>query len=165
MGWLIMVVVALVVLAIVLHLSDRSRRQPSRRSLRALQEKWSGSQRRSGRSTGYAERPNQQRQARSGNGYMTTLQGRVVSLKPDSHNPQTGVHELFVISVAGRTVLVANNVEVGTRVSPAIGYPIEVRGDYLPASGLHFDDFIHNTHRASSGREHGWIRYQGRIYD
>jgi len=167
MGWLIMLVVVLAVLAIVLHLLDRSKRQPSRRSLRVLQERWSGSRSRSGRSTGYAARPDQQRygEARSGSRYMTTLQGTVVSVKPDSHNPQMGVHELFVITVAGRTVLVANNAEVGTRVSPRVGDAIEVRGEYVPASGTHFDDFMHYTHRSSSGREHGWIRYQGRKYD
>jgi Protein of unknown function (DUF3465) len=163
MGWITAVLVVMALLAI-LRFLGRSKRRPSKQALRALQEKWSGSRSSSQRSTGSSSYHPQQ--SASANGYMTTLQGRVVSLKRDSHNPRTGTHEVFAIQTyGGRTVLVANNVEVGKRVSPQIGDLIEVRGQYLRASGLHYDDFIHNTHRSRSGRERGWIRYRGIQYD
>jgi hypothetical protein len=135
--------------------------------LRALQEKWAGPKGKSQSSTRPISGQPQQRRAQSASGrYLTTLQGRVVSLKPDSYREQTGTHELFVISVGWwNTVLVANNVDVGTRVNPRIGDYIEVCGEYIPRSGDHRDNFIHLTHRSRSGREAGWIRYQGRKYD
>jgi len=145
-------------------LSNR-RRPVSANRLRALQQRWARPEAVARSTPRPLPRQQWRPQSSSARGTMRTVQGWVVSVRPDSHNQQTGTHEIFFIATGGRTVMVANNVEVGKRVSPTVGSQIEVRGEYVPASIEHPDDFIHYTHRSRSGREHGWILYRGRKYD
>jgi hypothetical protein len=97
---------------------------------------------------------------------MVTICGTVEKVLNDSHTDK-GTHQMFKIRLGnGQIVLVANNVDQGSRVNLVVGRPIEVHGEFQPRAGRYHDDFIHFTHRAyEGGREGGWIFQEGVYYE
>lgn len=72
-------------------------------------------------------------------------------------------HQRFILEVgAGRTLLIAHNIDLVDRVPLGLGDRVHVRGMYEwnDLGGL-----VHWTHRDPLGVEDGgWIRYRARVY-
>ena len=76
----------------------------------------------------------------------------------------TGTHQRFIVRMDGstQTLLVTNNVSIGTRVPVAVGDSIVVHGEYIwnDQGGL-----IHFTHHDPDGSHpSGWIERNGVRY-
>lgn len=72
-------------------------------------------------------------------------------------------HQRFVVQLPGKqTVLVANNLDVSTRVPVGMGDRVGFRGlyEWNDLGGL-----VHWTHDDPRGEEEGgWIRYRRKVY-
>lgn len=93
-------------------------------------------------------------------GTWLTMAAPVSRLLPDSHGAST--HQRFILRCgSGQTVLVDNNVDVGTRVPVAVHARVVVHGQYIwnDLGGL-----IHDTHHSTSSGHDGWILVGRRIY-
>jgi hypothetical protein len=87
------------------------------------------------------------------------LRARVKQILPDEYG--TYQHQRFIVQCAsGMTVLVTNDVSIGTRVPVTVGPTVGVRGEYIwnDQGGL-----VHFTHHGGSNGG-GWILYRGRLY-
>ncbi len=92
-----------------------------------------------------------------------TAQGQVERVLSDETS-DTGTHQRFIVKLDGatQTVLVTNNVSVGTRVPVAVGDSVVVHGEYIwnDQGGL-----VHFTHHDPDGSHaSGWIERQGVRY-
>lgn len=93
-------------------------------------------------------------------GKWITVNAEVNHLLPD----ETGQyrHQRFIVRCAtGQTLLIVNNVSIGSRVPITLGHAITVHGQYIwnARGGL-----IHFTHHDPEGGTGGWIVYSGKVY-
>jgi hypothetical protein len=89
-----------------------------------------------------------------------TVAARVERLLPDAHGRYQ--HQRFIVRCAGRqTLLIVNDVSIGTRVPAQPGSNVVVHGQYVwnALGGL-----IHFTHHDPEGGPGGWIFYAGKVY-
>lgn len=93
---------------------------------------------------------------------IVQVEGRVEKLLRD--DVWGSRHQRFIVGLRnGRTLLVANNLDIGTRVPLAKGDWVGIRGVYEwnEKGGV-----IHWTHRDHEGNDfNGWIRHEGQLYD
>lgn len=88
-----------------------------------------------------------------------SLAARVVRLLPDEYG--TYQHQRFVVRCpSGQTVLITNDVSVGSRVPLRTREPVVVHGEYIWNS---HGGLIHFTHHGAANGG-GWILYRGRVY-
>lgn len=93
-------------------------------------------------------------------GAWLTVSGKIIQLLPDEYGSLQ--HQRFIVRCAsGLTVLIVNDVSIGTRVPVADGDMVAVHGLYVWNSqgGL-----VHFTHRAEGGGAGGWILFRDHIY-
>lgn len=93
-------------------------------------------------------------------GVWVTLHAKVLRLLPDATGRYR--HQRFIVRCRnGRTVLVVNDVSIGTRVPISVGGAVGVRGEYVwnTLGGL-----IHFTHHSDTGGPAGWILWRSRVY-
>lgn len=87
--------------------------------------------------------------------------GRVTRLLSD--DDEDSRHQRFIVTLAsGRTLLIAHNLDLASRVPVALGDRIAFRGqyEYNDLGGL-----VHWTHADPLGiEEGGWIRHRRRLY-
>lgn len=87
--------------------------------------------------------------------------GFVVRLLSDDDDDSR--HQRFVVQLPGpRTLLVANNLDISSRVPVGMGDRVRFRGlfEWNDRGGL-----VHWTHHDPRGElEGGWIRYRGEVY-
>lgn len=93
-----------------------------------------------------------------------TAHGTVERLLSDERS-DTGTHQRFILRVEGstHTLLITNNVSIGTRVPVAVGDDVVVHGEYVwnDQGGL-----VHFTHHDPAlTHEGGWIERQGVRYE
>jgi hypothetical protein len=89
-----------------------------------------------------------------------TVKARVSRDLADAHGQYT--HQRFIVSCTGGfTLLVVNDVSIGTRAPARVGDTVNVRGQYIwnDKGGL-----IHFTHHDPQGGTGGWIDEGGRQY-
>ena len=89
-----------------------------------------------------------------------TFSGTVHTVLPD--DTQGLKHQRFIVGCSsGQTVLVVNDIDIGTRVPVAVGDRLTVRGQYIwnDRGGL-----VHWTHHDPEGGQGGWISFRGRVY-
>jgi hypothetical protein len=89
-----------------------------------------------------------------------TVAARVERLLSDTHGRYQ--HQRFTVRCAGgQTLLIVNDVSIGTRVPARPGSSIVVHGQYVwnALGGL-----IHFTHHDPEGGPGGWILYAGKVY-
>ncbi len=93
-------------------------------------------------------------------GIWMTVRARVERLLPD----ETGQyrHQRFIVRCpGGQTLLIVNNVSVGSRVPAGQDRIIVVHGQYVWNS---LGGLVHFTHHDPEGTSGGWILYNGRVY-
>ncbi len=93
-------------------------------------------------------------------GVWVTLDAAVERLLPDEYGRLR--HQRFIVRCAdGQTILIVNDVSIGTRAPVSIGGMVGVRGQYVwnRLGGL-----IHFTHHNDSGGQGGWVLWRGRVY-
>ncbi len=93
-------------------------------------------------------------------GSWLSMSGRVVRTLADSNG--ASVHQRFILGCrSGQTVLVDNNVDVGSRVPVHLHELVVVRGQYIwnKLGGL-----MHDTHHSTDSNPNGWIFAGGRVY-
>lgn len=81
-------------------------------------------------------------------------------LADDTHGSR---HQRILVDIAGRSVLIAHNIDLAERVPVERGDRIRVRGEFEwnDKGGV-----IHWTHRDPAGRRRGgWIEHGGRRFD
>ncbi|MEB3197042.1 MAG: DUF3465 domain-containing protein [Candidatus Sericytochromatia bacterium] len=88
------------------------------------------------------------------------LNGTVTKLLPDDNLGNR--HQHFLVSVQGRYIKVAHNLELAPKVPVAVGEPVEVKCEYIRSNPY---DVAHWTHYDPKGGEGGYIKYRGRVYD
>ncbi len=93
-----------------------------------------------------------------------TADGQVTRLLPDESS-DTGTHQRLILTLRGstQTLLITNNVSIGTRVPVVAGDALVVHGEYVwnDQGGL-----IHFTHHdPGHSHEGGWIERQGHRYE
>ncbi|GAC1328213.1 MAG: hypothetical protein NVS2B16_00330 [Chloroflexota bacterium] len=89
-----------------------------------------------------------------------TVTARVVRLLPETYGRYE--HQRFVVHcTSGRSILVTNDVSIGTRAPIAAGATVTVHGEYIwnRQGGL-----VHFTHHSDSGGPGGWILYRHKLY-
>ena len=96
-------------------------------------------------------------------GIEVTANAAVTRLLADDTGP-SGTHQRFIVQVKGsaQTLLIDNNVDIGTRVPVANGDDVVVHGEYVwnDQGGL-----IHFTHHdPAHTHEDGWIELRGVRY-
>lgn len=94
------------------------------------------------------------------NAVWLTVAARVERVLPDARGRYE--HQRFILRCAsGQTLLVVNDVSIGTRVPAEPGRKVIVRGQYIwnALGGL-----IHFTHHDPEGGPGGWILYAGKVY-
>lgn len=92
-----------------------------------------------------------------------TAQGHVERVLSDETS-NTGTHQRFIVKMDGltQTLLITNNVSIGTRVPVGVGDAVVVHGEYIwsDQGGL-----IHFTHHDPDGAHpSGWIERNGVRY-
>ncbi len=91
-------------------------------------------------------------------GFMTTVEARVAKTLPDDNEGSR--HQRFLIELStGRTLLVAHNIDLASRIPLSKGDSVRVHGQYEwnERGGV-----IHWTHGDPAGRhEGGWIEHEG----
>jgi len=88
--------------------------------------------------------------------------GTVTRILPDDNDGAR--HQRFVLQVgAGRTLLVAHNIDVAPRVSPLrVGDTVEYSGEFVTNDR---GGVVHWTHHDPSGRHPaGWLRHDGAVF-
>jgi len=93
---------------------------------------------------------------------LQLIEGRIARILPDDNKGSR--HQRFVIEEAsGRTLLVAHNIDVASRVEGLyVGGPIAVFGEY---EWNDLGGIVHWTHRDPEERiEGGWIDFRGQRY-
>ena len=88
-----------------------------------------------------------------------TISAPVVRILPDEYG--TYQHQRFIVRCpSGQTVLITNDVSVGSRVPVAIDTPLVVHGEYIwnAQGGL-----VHFTHHGGANGG-GWILFRGKVY-
>jgi hypothetical protein len=93
---------------------------------------------------------------------IVEVEGRVEKLLRD--DVWGSRHQRFILKLrSGRTLLIANNLDLGTRVPVAKGDWVAVRGVYESNDK---GGVVHWTHRDPDGAGfNGWIRHEARKYD
>ena len=95
-------------------------------------------------------------------GTWVTGSGKVAKVLPDDSEGDR--HQRFLLQLPSRrTVLVAHNLDVGTRAPVRAGGRVTVHGEYVwnDKGGV-----LHWTHRDPSGRRPGgWIEFDGQRYE
>ena len=93
-------------------------------------------------------------------GTWLTMAAPVARMLSDSHGVST--HQRFILQCgSGQTVLVDNNVDVGTRAPVAVHVRVVVHGQYI---WNNLGGLIHDTHHSTSGGQDGWILVGRRVY-
>lgn len=98
--------------------------------------------------------------AHHASGAWLTVSGGVQRVLPDSSGRLR--HQRFILGCGtGFTVLIVNDVSIGTRAPVAPGEAVVVRGQYEwdPQGGL-----LHFTHHAQGGGTGGWILLGSQVY-
>lgn len=89
-----------------------------------------------------------------------SVQGTVVKILQD--DTKGSQHQKFIISVNHRSVLVANNLDIGRKIPVKVGDEITIRGEYIwnEKGGV-----LHWTHR-DPHKQHpdGFIYHNGKLY-
>lgn len=94
------------------------------------------------------------------NGIWVTVAADVERVLPDEHGRYQ--HQRFILRCSsGQTLLIVNDITIGTRVPVVAGAKTIVRGQYIwnALGGL-----IHFTHHDPHGGQGGWILYGGKVY-
>ena len=93
-----------------------------------------------------------------------TATGKTSRLLADETGP-SGTHQRFIVTVDGadQTVLVDNNVNIGTRVPITVGDEVTVHGEYVWNAEGGLIHFTHHDPRHT--HEGGWIDLGGSRYD
>jgi hypothetical protein len=101
--------------------------------------------------------------AQHATGEWLTMRGVVQRVLPDSHGASS--HQRFVLECgrrwAGQTVLIVNNVDVGSRATVETGDSVIVHGMYIwnRLGGL-----IHYTHHSTDSNQNGWVESHDHVY-
>ncbi len=93
-------------------------------------------------------------------GSWLTMAASISRLLPDSHGSST--HQRFILRCAsGQTVLIDNNVDVGSRAPVALHETVVAHGQYIwnDLGGL-----IHDTHHSTGGSPDGWLLVGQHVY-
>lgn len=94
-------------------------------------------------------------------GIWVTMSAPISRVLPDSHGSST--HQRFILRCpSGQTVLVDNNVDVGSRAPVRINERVVARGQYVwnALGGL-----IHDTHHSTGGGQDGWLLVGRSVYE
>jgi len=93
-------------------------------------------------------------------GLWLTVSSQVMRTLPDEIG--TLKHQRFIVRCSsGQTLLIVNDLSIGTRAPVHVGDRVLIRGQYVwnRQGGL-----LHFTHHSDSGGAGGWIVLRGRVY-
>lgn len=92
------------------------------------------------------------------------LQGSGVVKKLLSDDNKGARHQRFLVSISPeQTLLFAHNIDLAPRVAVLnVGDQVQFKGEYIynPKGGI-----MHWTHHDPQGRQGGWIKVNGQIYE
>jgi hypothetical protein len=91
------------------------------------------------------------------------IETEAVVTRPLADDTRGSRHQRILVDIAGRSVLIAHNIDLAERVPVERGDRIRVRGEFEwnDKGGV-----IHWTHRDPDGRRRGgWIEHGGRRFD
>jgi hypothetical protein len=93
-------------------------------------------------------------------GKIITVDATVIKLLADDVTGSR--HQKMILKVAGKTLLLAHNIDIAPRIPVTVGAKINVRGQYEwnEKGGL-----IHWTHRDKKNKHtHGWVEFNNKRY-